>query len=215
MNRSRENLPDTISADWQSPIISTTIYLRVARRGSIIADVILLGKRHMVSKRLRWPIAVMLLLTSVAILVIFLQSNRALRYPNGSSYISNGNGNSASIHWTRVAAKSNELGELVYAFVAHPNFRFTSTSLRNGELPNPPPKGIYWVQNLPNGLWLDGNQIELPKDNKVFVICNDGTICPIEIGKSKQEALCSPSGGIVDEDLWNKLTSPALNTSAG
>ena len=40
MNRSRENLPDTISADWHSPIISATIYLRVARRGSIIADVI-------------------------------------------------------------------------------------------------------------------------------------------------------------------------------
>ena len=42
MNRSRENLPDTISADWHSPIISATIYLRVARRGSIIADVITL-----------------------------------------------------------------------------------------------------------------------------------------------------------------------------
>ena len=40
MNRSRENLPVTISADWHSPIISATIYLRVARRGSIIADVI-------------------------------------------------------------------------------------------------------------------------------------------------------------------------------
>ena len=40
MNRSRENLPDTISADCHSPIISATIYLRVARRGSIIADVI-------------------------------------------------------------------------------------------------------------------------------------------------------------------------------
>ena len=43
MNRSRENLPVTISADWRSPIISATIYLRVARRGSIIADVIPLG----------------------------------------------------------------------------------------------------------------------------------------------------------------------------
>ena len=40
MNRSRENLPITISADWHSPIVSATIYLRVARRGSIIADVI-------------------------------------------------------------------------------------------------------------------------------------------------------------------------------
>ena len=40
MNRSRENLPVTISADWHSPIISATIYLRVAGRGSIIADVI-------------------------------------------------------------------------------------------------------------------------------------------------------------------------------
>ena len=44
MNRSRENLVVTISADWHSPIISAaTIYLRVARRGSIIADVIPLG----------------------------------------------------------------------------------------------------------------------------------------------------------------------------
>ena len=43
MNRSRENLPVTISADWHSPIISATIYLRVARRGSIIAAVITLG----------------------------------------------------------------------------------------------------------------------------------------------------------------------------
>ena len=34
------NLAVTISADWHSPIISATIYLRVARRGSIIADVI-------------------------------------------------------------------------------------------------------------------------------------------------------------------------------
>ena len=42
MNRSRENLPDAISADWHSPIISATIYLRVARRGSINADVITL-----------------------------------------------------------------------------------------------------------------------------------------------------------------------------
>ena len=42
MNRSRENLPVTISADWHSPIISATIYLRVAGRGSIIADVITL-----------------------------------------------------------------------------------------------------------------------------------------------------------------------------
>ena len=40
MNRSRENLPVTISADWHSPIISATIYLRAERRGSIIADVI-------------------------------------------------------------------------------------------------------------------------------------------------------------------------------
>ena len=46
MNRSRENLPVTISADWHSPIISATIYLRVARRGSIIADVIWL-KEHL------------------------------------------------------------------------------------------------------------------------------------------------------------------------
>ena len=43
MNRSRENLPVTISADWHSPIISATIYLRAARRGSIIADVIKLS----------------------------------------------------------------------------------------------------------------------------------------------------------------------------
>ena len=43
MNRSRENLPVTISADWHSPIISATIYLPVARRGSIIADVMSLG----------------------------------------------------------------------------------------------------------------------------------------------------------------------------
>ena len=47
MNRSRENLPVTISADWHSPIISATIYLRVARRGSIIADVITLGTMTM------------------------------------------------------------------------------------------------------------------------------------------------------------------------
>ena len=46
MNRSHENLPVTISADWHSPIISATIYLRVARRGSIIADVIPLGEFH-------------------------------------------------------------------------------------------------------------------------------------------------------------------------
>ena len=44
MNRSRENLSVTISADWHSPIISATIYLRVARRGSIIADVIRLSE---------------------------------------------------------------------------------------------------------------------------------------------------------------------------
>ena len=44
MNRRRENLPITISADWRSPIISATIYLRAARRGSIIADVISLGQ---------------------------------------------------------------------------------------------------------------------------------------------------------------------------
>ena len=43
MNRSRENLAVAISADWHSPIISATIYLRVARRGSIIADVIMLS----------------------------------------------------------------------------------------------------------------------------------------------------------------------------
>ena len=43
MNRSRENLAVTISADWHSPIISATIYLRVAHRGSIIADVITLN----------------------------------------------------------------------------------------------------------------------------------------------------------------------------
>ena len=42
MKRSHENLAVTISADWRSPIISATIYLRVARRGSIIADVITL-----------------------------------------------------------------------------------------------------------------------------------------------------------------------------
>ena len=47
MNRSRENLPVTISADWRSPIISATIYLRVARRGSIIADVIPLKSTDM------------------------------------------------------------------------------------------------------------------------------------------------------------------------
>ena len=43
MNRSRENLAVTISADWRSPIVSATIYLRVARRGSINADVITLN----------------------------------------------------------------------------------------------------------------------------------------------------------------------------
>ena len=44
MNRSRENLAVTISVDWHSPIISATIYLRVVRRGSIIADVITLSQ---------------------------------------------------------------------------------------------------------------------------------------------------------------------------
>ena len=52
MNRSRENLPDTISADWHSPIISATIYLRVARRGSIIAAVIRLNDRKYMGSNL-------------------------------------------------------------------------------------------------------------------------------------------------------------------
>ena len=50
MNRSRENLAVTISADWHSPIISATIYLRVARRGSIIADVIRLNAHAIQTK---------------------------------------------------------------------------------------------------------------------------------------------------------------------
>ena len=57
MNRSRENLAVTISADWHSPIISATIYLRVARRGSIIADVIRLenwAKIHLGEPNANW-----------------------------------------------------------------------------------------------------------------------------------------------------------------
>ena len=42
MNRSRENLPVTISADWLCQLYPLRSYLRVARRGSIIADVITL-----------------------------------------------------------------------------------------------------------------------------------------------------------------------------
>ena len=52
MNRSRENLAVTISADWRSPIVSATIYLRVAGRGSIIADVIPLQ-----AQTLTWSLA--------------------------------------------------------------------------------------------------------------------------------------------------------------
>ena len=52
MNRSRENLPVAISADWHSPIISATIYLRVARRGSIIAAVIWLNDRKYMGSNL-------------------------------------------------------------------------------------------------------------------------------------------------------------------
>ena len=46
MNRSRENLPVTISADWHSPIVSATIYLRVARCGSIIAEVMCSNEKN-------------------------------------------------------------------------------------------------------------------------------------------------------------------------
>ena len=76
MNRSRENLPVTISADWLCQLYPLRSYLRVARRGSIIADVIKLGLMRFTIWQLGCGITLICLLLVNLTLLLQVQRER-------------------------------------------------------------------------------------------------------------------------------------------
>ena len=150
--------------------------------------------------------ATLLLVFTLLACLVAIGSRRELRYPNGTSFVSNGAGEYAAVHWQRVAEHGRAgNGKLVHAFVAHPNLAVTTSHSR--DTPTIPSTGLFYIANLPNQLWLDGRKIELPEDFELCFILEGGSVRKIGFSETECDALCRPQGNTTNKALWQELTA--------
>ncbi len=165
----------------------------------------------------QFTIRTALIVVTLAACVFAVSSRTQLSYPNGTSYISNGTGESTRVYWTRVTSQRNneDLGVLVQAFVPHPSLAVTVANVPEGEDPKVTSQGVFLVVNRPNELWLDGKKVDLPEDFKLFAILPDGTIRKLDMEESDCNKLCSPRGEVIDVKLWEEVVNPTLGSAGG
>ena len=102
-------------------------------------------------------------------------------------------------------------GEFVYAFAWPRNVPKLDT---NDPSVKPQAKGIHFLYTAPDGLWFDGEKVEIPKDSAVFALKRDGSVVPILLNAVEIILVAeltnprSKSESFEDGQLKQKLLSP-------
>ena len=120
---------------------------------------------------------------------------KTTRYPSGTHALDEG----IQLHSLYYRER-----ELLYAFATPANAVVRST---HDASTRPIEHGVHWCLTLPDGVWLNGRKVVMPKTSKVFAIRADGVIVPIELTEAELEHLAKNHGRIVNPSLNQKFVA--------
>ena len=160
----------------------------VNRRGPVIAAVIWLYQMANLKQ-----ISIRTLLAATASIAIFVAfaSKPVTRYPHGTSWVKDASGKTATIQWTRKASRSGEIGDLLYAIIIHPDVLCTTATSNGSSHLGVGDEGVFRIANLPDSIWLNGQQLPIPENCVFFAIRKDGATCPIDVDLKKINEVCT------------------------
>ncbi len=101
--------------------------------------------------------------------------------------------------------------KIIYGFATKDGTSVTETNDRTAK---PPPKGVFWVFDEKDVLWVDGAKVSIPNGYKLIAIRDDGTVVPVETTQDELNCLARQHGVVTGVPQLEARLNAALHLSS-